>query len=222
MLKLYNYMVSKREVISIILGIIIFTLLIAYNNNRVEISILLKSAIISIVIILVSVLAKKITARNIDTKLEIKILEFKKYWITRRSEFKKAIPSGVFLPLLLAFLSSGFVKFLTFFQFELEALPSKSTKRYGVRRFSTVMDWDYALVIFYNVLALLALSIICDYFSTSIILPFKEISKYSIYYLLYNMIPLGKIDGLKLYIGSRPLYLFSLILILITGLVVLF
>jgi hypothetical protein len=216
-------MVTKKEVIFIAVGIVLFSLLIMFNNSILNTNLWLNALITSAVIILVSVVAKKITAYKIDTKIDIKFFELKRYWITTTSVFKKAIPIGVFLPVILSFLTGGFVKFLAFFQFEAEALPSKVSKRYGVRRYSTVLEWDYALIIFYSTLALLALSVLCKYFSSysvMSILPLKEIARYSLYYCLYNLIPFGQLDGMKIYMSSKPLYITSLILAVATCLIV--
>jgi hypothetical protein len=178
--------------------------------------------IISLIVIFTSILAKKITARIIDTNLEISILEFQRYWITRKSYLKKPLPAGILLPILLSFLSAGYVKFLAFFQFSAEALPSKVTKKYGSRRFSTVTEWDYSLICFYSLVAVWLLAIIASLLASKLSpnLPFAELAKYAFYYSLCNLIPLGQLDGLKLLMGSKPLYIFSFILLVLTGLIV--
>jgi hypothetical protein len=218
-------MASKREVFSIIIGIVIFTLLLMFVNNRLETNNLFRALIISASIILISIFSKKIAAYKLDMLCETKILEFKRYWISTNSEFKKAIPLGILWPILWSFLTAGMVKFLTFFQFDLTALPSKIAKKYGVRRYSSIMEWDYSLVIFFSTLSLLIFAILCKYLlpiSLLSFIPLKEISHYSIYYLLFNMIPFGKLDGMRMYLGSRPLYITTLIIIIVTGLIVFF
>lgn len=213
-------MIEKKEILNIALGIVLFILLLMFQDNTINWSYGLNAFIIATSIILISFFAKKITAYKLDTKIEVKILEFRRYWITKNSEFKYAVPLGLLLPLIMSFLSYGFLRFLTIFQFEAEALPSKVGKRYGVRRFSSVLEWDYALIIFYSTLSLLIFGVLCKYFAFLGVLPFKEMAHYSVFYVLWNMIPFGQIDGMKLYMGSRPLYITTWIIILATGLVV--
>ena len=188
-------------------------------NNTINLKIFIINLTISFVIIIVSILAKKLAARAIDAKSEIKIWQFKRYWITTRSEFKKPVPMGVILPILLSFISLGFIKFLAFFQTELEAMPSRVAKKYGLRRYSDIMEWDGSLVVFYSTLALLILAVICS-FITSKSFSFFELAKYSLYYSIYNIIPFSSLDGVKLFMGSKPLYVFTLILIAITALII--
>ena len=125
---------------------------------------------------------------------------------------------GLILPLLVAFLSGGFVKFLTFMQFTLEAKVSKKAKRYGRHRFSGITDWDNGLVVFYSMIGLVLLSLVTSFFDYNILV---QISHWSFFYAAYSLIPFGNLDGLKLFFASRPLYFFSIILMAIFGAIIL-
>ena len=197
------------------------SLLVSFTslNKEVIISRIPIALLISIVVILVSVFAKKITARKIDVKIQHKIFEWERYWWSKGSHFKKPIPMGIIFPLLLLVLSAGFVKFFAFFEFKSEALVSKAVKKYGRYRFSNMNEWDDALIGFYGLLAILALGIITR-FIPSIIFPFNELAKYSIYYAICNMIPLANLDGVKIFFGSRPLYILSLVLLALAAIIV--
>jgi hypothetical protein len=212
-------MFKKRELLLIAFGILVMALVLMFQKNILLTEKFADYLIISLIVIFTSILAKKITARIIDTNLEISILEFQRYWITRKSYLKKPLPAGILLPILLSFLSAGYVKFLAFFQFSAEALPSKVTKKYGSRRFSTVTEWDYSLICFYSLVAVWLLAIIASLLASKLSpnLPFAELAKYAFYYSLCNLIPLGQLDGLKLLMGSKPLYIFSFILLVLTG-----
>jgi hypothetical protein len=215
-------MLKKREIIWILMGIFLMTLLLTFQNNTLQLSKALNYFFISFLIITVSILFKKITARKVDVEIEIMLWQFNRWWISRKSYFKKEIPIGILLPLILSFLSTGIIRFLTFFQFEAEALPSKVAKNYGRRRFSTVLEWDYALIAFYSTAGVWLLSIIASYVghNYNFNFPLLELAKYSFYYTIYNLIPFGGLDGLKLLMGSRPLYIFTLFLLLIVSLFV--
>jgi len=217
-------MLKKRELLFVILGVIIMTLVLILNpllnKQMITIHIWLNSLIISIIIIFLSVFIKKITAKKLDTKIEMSIWAFKRYGVHVHQELKKSIPFGILLPLVLSIFTMGILKFLAFFQFRAEALPAKVAKKYGARRYSSVMEWDYALICFYSLLSVLILALISSYLSYSFF-PFKELGKIAIYFVISNIIPFGQLDGMKIFMGSKPLYLFSLILVILTSLIVL-
>lgn len=211
-------MVGKKEAAVIIFTIIIMTLILSFTEGQLITSDLKDSLIISIVVILTSVFAKKAVAKKIDTKINFKFWGWKYFWITKRAHFRKPITTGLILPLLLAFLSRGSVKFLTFLEFTTQALPSKAVKKYGKHRFGSVNEWDDALIIFYSMVALLLVSIITNFFSSGLL---QGISNWSLFYAAYSLVPLGSLDGMKLLFASRPLYVFSAILVGLISLVVL-
>jgi hypothetical protein len=204
---------EKVEWRSIILAIILSSILLMFNYNILEFNIFY--VIIPAIIICLFVLVEKITANYIDTSIEIKSWEMSRWWYTTWAELKKPIPVGIVFPLLLGFLSGGMIKMLTLLQFHATALPSKSSKRYGARRISGIMEWDDALIGFYGLLILLALAIISSFMYSSIF-PFSELAKYSFYYVLWNLIPISSLAGSKLFYGSYPLYIFTLILTALT------
>ena len=193
-------------------------LLFAYREESLEK--ILIALVSPLIIISISILAKKITANKLEINIENKIWNFKRYGLNKDSEFKKPIPLGLILPLLLSFLSAGIIKFFAFLQFESRALPSKVTKKYGKSRFSTVLDWDDALIAFYGIIPLLCLALISKFISTSYS-PFQELSRLAFYYTLPSLIPFGQLDGMKLFMGSRNLYILALILFAIAGAIVL-
>ena len=215
-------MFKKKEYVIIALSIVLMTLMLSFQKARLYNEYFFKYFIISVIILTVFLFAKILVAYRLDSKIEIKLWQLKRYWVTKKSYLEKPIPIGILLPLLLSFLSYGAIKFLAFITFEIEARPSKVAKRYGFYRYQDVTDWDYALISFYSLVALMLLAIICSiltpYLPASLYL--KEISRLSLYFTISNILPLGQLDGLRIFFGSRPLYVFSLILLVITGLIV--
>ena len=104
-------------------------------------------------------------------------------------------------------MSDGWIKCFTFLQFSATALPSKVVKKYGRKRFAGIMDWDDALLVFWSTVPLLLLALILKGY-----LP--ELSKLSIYYALWNLIPIGQLDGSRLFFGSRVLFIFTWVITL--------
>jgi len=189
-------MINKKEAIAISISVILMTLIIGYVKKELLIAKLGQILLISLIIISTAVFAKKITAKKLDMSVEIKPWNFQRYWISKSSYFKKPVPIGLILPLILTFLSDGMIKFLAFLQFETAALPSKVTKRYGLRRYSNVMEWDDALIGFYSLVGVLILATVSSFFTP---LFFKDLSRFAIIYAISNLIPISSLEGTKIF-----------------------
>lgn len=225
-------MLSKRESAHIIISIITMGFVISFsylkNILSAEVSVnCLKILSYSAIIILTAVFARKLSSAKRDIEIEHKIWEFQRWWIHRKAYFKKPIPMGLIFPILLSIISTGFIKCLTFLQFDSEALPSKIAKKYGPKRlrFAEINEWDLGVIAFWGLAATLALSLIAHY------LGFAELAKYSLYYSMWNLIPFSQLDGMKILLGSAaprkesgifaPLYIFAWIIALIVLFIVL-
>jgi len=207
-------MFSKKEIIWIIIAILITGFLIEINEG-------LKLDLIGLawaaIIILVSVFAKKITAPIYNIKIEHKIWSFKQFWWTKRSHFKKPIPIGLIFPFFLSILSLGFIKPFTILQFDSENLKKKRVlKKRGAYRYSEINDSDPAFTAAWGLWALILLAIIASLFKQ------PELAKYSLYFGIWNLVPLGQLDGTKLFFGSfinwillAIVYIVSLIVVLV-------
>ncbi len=211
-------MFKKREVLAILISIAVMALLLIFNDNRLFTENTLSFLGVSSIIILTAVVSKKLIADELDVEIEYRLWKFQRYWITSSSKLKKPIPMGLIFPLLIGFLSSGFLKMLTFLQFESKALPSKVSKQYGRRRFSTLMEWDESLIVFWSMFIMLAISIGLTFVHT---LFCNSLSVFMFYYVAWNLIPFGKLDGMKLLMGSHHLYTFTLVITAISGFLVL-
>jgi len=203
-------MVNEKEVLHISIAIILMAIIISYLS---ELTSFIYALAYSIIIILLSISIKTIYAYNRDIRITHSIWKFKRYWFYKNAYFKKHIPIGLILPLLLSILSTGSIKCLLFLQYDGEAMPSKVTKRKGDKRFPNIMEWDLALISFYGLLAGLILSFI------SFKLNLHDLAFYSWLYSSLNMLPIGNLDGIKTFFGSKPLYILSLILIVIFALI---
>ena len=209
---------EKKEASIILIVIILMSLIILLHENSLN---FLWILFISTTIILLSIFCKKLTAKIIDIKIEHKIWLFQRWWIGKSSHLKRPIPAGVIIPALLSLISSGFITCFSFLQFESKALPGKAVKKYGAKRFAEIMEWDLCMIVFYGMLGLFLLSMVAKIFSSFF---FESnlllLSKYSFYYALWNLVPVSSLDGAKMFFGSSRLYIFTLILALIFGLIV--
>ena len=120
---------------------------------------------------------------------------------------------GVILPILLFILSKGIIKSFTFLQYDAKAKTSKAVKKRIAKTWSEIMEWDLALISFWGTISILVLFLIAD------LLGFKVLAKYSLYYSLWNLLPISQLDGCKLFFSSFALFIFALILELIAILI---
>lgn len=207
-------MFTIKEIIWILIAILIGGFVIGLSSS-------LRPSLIGLlwasIIILVSVIAKKITAPFYSLKIEHKAWGFKRWGWYERSEFKKPIPLGIILPFFFSVLSLGIIKPLTLLQFDAENLANKrALRKRGAYRYSEINDSDIAFTAAWGFWALILLAII------GFFLKQPEITKYSIYYGIWNLIPFSNLDGTKIFFGSLInwillviVYVISLIIILI-------
>ena len=187
-------MLTKKEIIWIIIAILIMGFIIELTP---ELKLSLIGMLWAAIIILTSVLTKKIAANHFNIRIEHKILFWQRWGWYERSKFKKPIPIGLILPFFLSILSLGIIKPFVLLQFNAENLPKKrALKKRGTYRYSEINDSDLAFTAAWGFWALIALAII-GYFISQ-----PELTKYSIYYGIWNLIPISNLDGTKLFFGS--------------------
>lgn len=208
-------MFTKKEIAWIIIAILILGFIITLPKLSISSPYVFLTAAI---IILTNILTKKIAASHYSIKIEHKIWSFKRWGWYERSKFKKSIPIGLILPFFVSFLSLGIVKILTLLQFDAENLGKKrALKKRGAYRHSEINESDLAFTSAWGFWALIALAII-GYFINQ-----PELTKYSIYYGLWNLIPISNLDGTKLFFGSLINWILLVIVYLISlvGIVIL-
>ncbi len=207
-------MVTTKEVIWIIITILIGGFAIGLSSQ-------LKPSLIGLlwaaIIILVSVITKKIAAPVYSLKIEHKAWGWRRWGWYERSQLKKPIPLGILLPFFLSVLSLGIIKPLTLLQFDAENLSHRrALRKRGAYRYSEINESDLAFTSAWGFWALILLAIIGSFLKQ------PELTKYSIYYGLWNLLPISNLDGTKLFFGSLInwvllviVYVISLIIVLI-------
>lgn len=207
-------MFNKKEIAWIIVAIIIFFFILVFPESTIKNPLIL---LVPILIILVNLIAKKIAAPYYNIEIEFKIWEFYRWGIYERSHLKKPFPMGLVLPFFLAFFSLGAIKMLVFLQFDAKNLPKKRLlKKRGERRSrrEEINETDPAYTAFWGHLSLMILAIL------GTILTFPELTKYSIIYGIWNLVPFGQLDGSKLFFGSFVTWIFTIVLYLLTTVII--
>jgi len=187
-------MLTKKELVWMIIVIIIMEFIILFPlPEKMNILIIL----VPIIIIFTSVFAKKIASGFFNIKIEHKIWEFQRYGFYRRSILKKPFPIGLIFAILLSIISLGMIRSFLFLQFESENIPEKRIlKKRGLKRKLEINDSDLGLTAAWGFYSLLVLALIGS------IIKFPDLARYSIFYGIWNLLPVGQLDGTKLFFGS--------------------
>jgi hypothetical protein len=225
-------MFTKKELTWLIIVIVIFEFIIALGFDSKTGYLILdlkrpQKFLVPILIIFVTVIAKKIAAPHYNIKIEHSHLKIQRFGYYTRSYLKKPFPLGIVLPFFMAFFSLSFVKPLTFLQFDAEDDPRKRLqKRYGDIKFRKVYmnESDLNLTAFWGFFSLIILAIIgiiVNIFIRSIdpshysLWNIKELAIFPIYYCFWNLVPWENLDGLKMFIANFFTWLFVVALCII-------
>lgn len=162
----------------------------------------------SVIIIAVTVMAKKSTAFLFDADIEhetwnvenrlIKEVAQKKWNI--KSTFKKPWPAGILLPVILSIISLGTIKCMALLTYESRALKYRAAKRFGFYSYTEMTDVHNGLI---GAAGIIALFIIAP---VAYMLNFEYLTKIAIYYAFWNLLPISKLDGNQIFFGSRILW----------------
>jgi len=210
-------MFKANEVGHVLLAIVVFGLVVSFESLfRTDFSVgflaFLWALLLGAVVILVNVVTKKVVAYILDSEVELKTWTWQRYWYHERSYLKKPMPLGFILPLILSIITLGYVKFLAFLEYDMYASKSRASKRIGHVRYSELTETHVGAVGGFGILANLVLSLVA-YF-----LGFGEVARLSMYYAFANILPLGNLDGVKIFFGSRVAW-FVLAIVSAIGLV---
>lgn len=203
-------MISKKEIFWMILFSILIGILIKIRADVVDPSGILDVSKLTIelllgiltffIILSINIIAKKLTARYLDSSIEIKPWSFKQFWFRSRAHFRRAFPSGIVFPIFTTFFTMGYFTWLGILTFEPTPLTSRVTKRHGLYRYSELTEYHIALIAAAGVILNLLFAMIF-YFTNLTFL-----AKFSIYFAAWSLVPLGSLDGSKIFFGSRILW----------------
>jgi len=202
-------MLNRKEIITIT----ILALILGFVISLVETTELFLYSLLSVFLIfMINVTTKKIVSFYFDTEIEIKLWEIKRYGWTAGQHFKKALPAGVFLPLIVKVLSAGYLNFMACFVFDAKSKIYKAAKRHGLYTFSEISEFHLGLIAAAGILANIIFAII-GYF-----IGFPEqmnFVKLSIWFAFFNMLPISDLDGNKIFFGNLVLWSFLASIVLI-------
>lgn len=199
-------MLNKGEISAILISVIVLAFSISLINNF---STFFYAIFLISLILLINILAKKITSHYLDSKIEIGLWEIKRYGFKAHHHFKKAFPIGAFLPVISTIISLGYFIWVAVLTFDVKPRVFRAAKRHGLYTFSEITEYHIGLIAASGIFANLLFAVI------GYLLGFSEFTKLNIYYAFFNMIPLSNLDGNKIFFGSLILWSFLSSLVLI-------
>ncbi|MEK6757679.1 MAG: hypothetical protein AABX88_00985 [Nanoarchaeota archaeon] len=194
-------MLTRKEITSILVA----TLVIAFAITLVETpKIFLYGLFLVLLVIMINVLAKKITSYYLDSEIEIKLWEIKRYGFVKHRYLEKPIPIGAFFPLISKVFLFPFNSFvwMASLVFDVKAKVYRSAKRHGLYNFSEMTESHIGLIAAAGILVNLFFAIV------GYLINFPEFAKLNIYFALFNLIPLSDLDGNKILFGNLVLWSF--------------
>ncbi len=200
-------MLSKQEIIAIVVSVLILGFTISLIKT---IPIFLIALLSIFLIILVNLIAKKITSHYLDSEIEISLWRVKHWGFKPSQKFSKSIPAGAIFPIILTALTGGLTSWLATLTFEVKAKTYRAAKRFGLYSFTEMSEFHIGLIAASGIIANLLFSII------GYLLGFETFAKLNVYYAFFNMLPISDLDGNKLFFGSLPLWLFLFALTIIS------
>ena len=199
-------MLNKKEIIIIA----IIRLILAFTISLVKsLEIFLYALLGVFLVLIINIFAKKVASFYLDSEIEIKLWEIKRYGFKAHRYFKKPFPAGAFLPIIITALSFGYLTWMASLVFDVKPKIYRAAKRYGLYSFSEMTEYHLALIASAGIFANLIFAVI-GYF-----IGFTTFTKLNIYYALFNMLPISSLDGNKIFFGSLVLWSFLASIVLI-------
>ena len=192
-------MFNKKEIL-LILGIaVIFALALCFLKG---LDIFLSSLILAFLVLIINFVSKKVSSFYLDSKIEIKLWEVKRYGFKPTRHFKRAFPAGVLFPLLSSFFTLGTFTWLGALVFETKPRVYRAAKKHHLYNFSEMTEGHIGLIAASGILANLLFALI------GYLTGFSSFAALNVYYAFFNLLPISDLDGNKIFFGSIVLWIF--------------
>jgi len=160
--------------------------------------------IMAFILLGIFVLTQKVIANLMDCKIKIKLWTGRRYWVTPEGSLNWDFPLFFVVPVLCSLLSRGSLKLMALLSFD--AFPAKGRI---TRRFYELREFDFAIIASSGIIVSLVLALFAR------ITGFGEFASIASLFALINLIPLGNLNGTKIFFGSRILWVFLVCLSLL-------
>lgn len=194
-----------NELVTILLVTIV--LAISLNYPKTEFLGIINIFVIIFAIILINTFAKKFFASNLETDVNLNLWTWYQFGFGKKQHFQKPLPM-IWLPIVTSILTKGLLIWMPLINFDVSPKPERITRRHGLYRYTEVTEWHIALIAAFGIITNIVLGVI-GYFAG-----FELFAKLSIFYAVWNLIPVSNLDGSKIFFGSRNLWFAMLVMVL--------
>ncbi len=210
---------SKKEKKHLIITIIILSFVFSFKEwGTTQFSILVGLSnwiqyLIAIAIILVlKQTIHKIIAEKQGASAEYRMWSIERYGLKKSAHFsrkkKEGLPIGLILSITLAFLTNGALKFAAVCSSKM-----KEESRIG-KKYKNLTEIEISINSLIGILATLFVATLFQVLTLTVF-NFDKIITVGYAIAIYSMIPFSSLDGAKIFIGSKILYLISLAFIIL-------
>jgi len=197
----------KKDSLVILLTAVILGLSLSYIEKNWLATLIAFTTIL--LVILINILAKKFIAYNLETDVNLGFWSWYWYGFTSKSHHKKPIAMA-WLPLVTSLITRGLFIWMPIITFDVSARPERIARRHGLYRYTSVTEWHIAIIAVVGIVANIIAAI------AGYIFGFETFAKWSVFYAVWSIIPIGELDGVKIFFGSRKLWFLMIIILLIT------
>jgi len=192
-------MLNKKEIGVILLAGII----IGYLYSFLEFTWMkwLFMSSLGIAIVAVHSFGQKIAARMLDSSTETSLWTMEQFGFKSNRKFTRSFPAGIFLPVFFIVATLGRLKFTAITTFEALALPR-------LRSFSKITERQLAMIALSGAIA----NVLVGF--ASFLMGYNDFAMMNLYFAFFNLFPLSSLDGMKIFFGSRLLWVFSFSLVI--------
>lgn len=211
-------MINGKEIAYIVLVTIITAFAISLTKNlALDTNLFLIALLAIFIILLVNVLIKKTTAYFLESEIEIKLWEIKRFGFKTSDQFKKSFPLGAFMPIIFKIillplaLLNHFV-WMASLVFDVKAKAYRAAKRHGIYSFSEMTEEHIGRIAAIGIIVNLILAGIFYFVGGGFGTIF---AKLNIWFAFFNLIPISDLDGNKIFFGNLVLWSFLAVVTLI-------
>ncbi len=163
------------------------------------------------VIVMVFAVAQKWTARKTDHRATLRLWSLERYGVRRAAEFKRGIPIGAIVSLLLILMSNGVIRIAAILETKTQ---TSETARAG-RKYARGTEYEVALINAAGPLMTTFFVLAVKAFAGGTALG-EAVIMMGRHLALYSLIPLPRLNGLQIYFGSPLLFSSTLLFVVVS------
>lgn len=199
-------MFAKKEIMQLIVVVLVLGFSLSFTSLQKT---FLYALLMVLAVVIVNLVAKKISSFYLENEMEIRIWEMETFGFKPHHHANKPIPMGVILPILTSVVSFGTFAWLASLVFDVKPKVYKAAKRHGLYTFSGITEYEIGLIAAAGIAMNLVFAI------ATYLIGWDQVARLSIYYAVFNMIPLSDLDGNKIFFGSIIMWSFLASLVLV-------